>query len=113
TFTHAGYSQWSSDPAVNVKISSAAGDQQDERIASDNKGGAIIVWEDYRADAANGAIYAQRINSAGVTQWTTDGVQVCATAGINRTMPAILEDGTGGALIVWQDNRNGDKDLFA
>ncbi len=38
-------------------------------IIGDGSGGAIIAWSDYR----NGDNYAQRINSAGTTQWTANG----------------------------------------
>ena len=42
------YAAWSTDPAVNNTVSSAAGDQWSTQSASDGSGGAIIVWEDNR-----------------------------------------------------------------
>jgi len=79
------------------------------QIASDGAGGAIITWTDGRG--ATPHIYAQRINASGVTQWLpdyTNGAPVCtATGGIGQSNTAIASDGLGGAIITWQDQRNG------
>ena len=65
-------------------------------IESDGAGGAIITWEDYRS-VPSGAIYVQRVNAAGVPQWTPDGVAL-STSG---SRPAIASDGAGGAIVTW------------
>src|SRR5439155_12933798 len=49
-------------------------------------------------------IYAQRLNSAGVPQWTADGALVCNAAN-DQDLNYILGDGTGGAFVVWRDYR--------
>src|SRR5207249_2672001 len=50
-------------------------------IVSDGGTGAIIGWYDTRGGGATkGDIYAQRVNSAGATQWTANGVTVCSAA---------------------------------
>ncbi len=72
-------------------------------IVSDNLMGAIIVWEDYRN--GNADIYAQHVDAAGNMNWTANGVSV-VTAANNQTLPAIVSDNNGGAIIVWQDLRN-------
>ena len=41
-------------------------------IVSDGSGGAIIAWQSYRG-SATADIYAQRVNSSGVVQWTLNG----------------------------------------
>jgi hypothetical protein len=78
------------------------GQQAYLRITPDGTGGAIIVWEDWRAD---GDIYSQRVNAGGVPLWTENGVAVC-TASALQSSPEIASDGSGGAITVWYDYRN-------
>jgi hypothetical protein len=80
-------------------------------VVPDGSGGAIITWQDPRQ--AND-IYAQRVDAAGDTLWTLDGVPVCADPQ-NQYQPAAISDGAGGAYIVWQDRRAGGTnwDLYA
>lgn len=104
---------WSTSSAVNNTICAAASDQQHSEIVSDGSGGAFITWYDYRGGAINADIYAQRINAGGTVQWTCDGVAIC-TATNNQQYPTIAADGSGGAIITWQDNRNGSNpDIYA
>lgn len=86
--------------------------QQDSRLASDGAGGAVVVWQ----DSANGNwdIYSQRLSGLdGSGLWTASGAPICSAFGfqINARLEA---DGIGGAMIVWQDRRNGaDYDIYA
>ena len=82
-------------------------------IVSDGTGGAIIVWESYRGSNTTD-IFAQRINSSGVVQWTPNGVSVCVVV-FNQDTIAIASDGFGGAILTWQDYRsnNGFPDIYA
>lgn len=80
------------------------GIDQSPTIASDGMGGAIITWEDGRT-GTTGNIYAQHVDSAGDTLWTTNGMVVC-TAARTQYDPTIVSDGSGGAIITWQDTRN-------
>ncbi|MGZ5192162.1 MAG: hypothetical protein ACXWCZ_14225, partial [Flavisolibacter sp.] len=59
-------------------------------------------------------IYAQRINSSGAVQWTSNGISV-STAGSYQYTPTIVSDGSGGAIITWYDYRNGNNnsDIYA
>ena len=41
-------------------------------MVPDGSGGMFAVWEDYRG--GTGRIYAQRLNAAGVPQWTANGI---------------------------------------
>jgi PKD repeat protein len=94
-----------------VAICTAPNDQTSPTIASDGFGGAIITWE----DLSNGSVYnvyAQRVNSTGSTLWTLNGEAVCPTAYLQR-YPTIVSDELGGAIITWQDARNGEYDIYA
>ena len=96
-----------------VTICTIAGDQELPMIVSDGMNGAIITWYNY----PNGSTYnigAQRVNSAGSTLWTLNGVAICTAApGVGQMNPTIVSDGTGGAIITWMDTRNGDLDIYA
>ncbi|MHA1293876.1 MAG: hypothetical protein ACTSQJ_14560 [Promethearchaeota archaeon] len=104
-----GVVQWTLNGNV---VCNAAENQDSSKIISDNSGGAIITWEDNRS-GSNYDIYAQRINSNGVAQWTPNGVMIC-TALNAQDSPKIVSDGLGGAIITWQDYRSGSNyDIYA
>jgi hypothetical protein len=100
------FGQWTSDPSVNLAISTAAGDQWQgfytkSSICSDGAGGAITCWYN---NAAPFEINTARVNSSGVLLWT---VTVCSVIGSTPRMnPTIQADGAGGAIVVWQDWRD-------
>lgn len=100
---------WGSEVAVCAVVK----DQEKPKIVSDGAGGAIIVWQDIRSDSQY-EVYAQRINGNGVPQWTANGVAV-STASNNPQFlfPEITSDGSGGAIIVWQDYRSSTWYLYA
>ena len=104
----AGAPQWTSG---GVPVCTAANDQYNPMIASDGAGGAIITWYDIRSGSSY-AIYAQRINATGAVQWPIDGFAVCALAS-SGTYPAIVSDGSGGAIVAWRDTRNPGSDIYA
>ena len=79
-------------------------------IAADGAGGAIVTWYDFRG--ADYDIYVQRVNGAGVAQWTANGAPVC-TAANGQYEPVVAADGTGGAIIAWYDLRSGNYDVYA
>jgi hypothetical protein len=88
-----------------INICSAANLQNRPKIISDNNGGAIICWEDYRAGGGNRDIYAQRINSLGISLWNTNGIDICDTTSV-QDLISITNDDSGGLLICWRDMRN-------
>jgi hypothetical protein len=101
-------------------ISTAPLSQEEPTICSDAAGGAIVAWTDFRN---GGDIYAQRVNASGVAQWTGHGVPVCTASGLQEvrsssslqieSVPALVSDAVGGAIIVWQDHRGSDWDIYA
>jgi hypothetical protein len=102
----AGTIQWTFN---GVPVCTIPGDQTAPAITTDGSGGAIIAWQDFRS--SNLDIFSQRLSNAGVAQWTNDGVAVC-TAGGYQQFPVIVSDGAGGALLAWQDPRNGPYDIY-
>jgi|GEM_PF-1433347 len=104
-----GDTQWA---ANGVTICNAADDQGWQQLISDGTGGAIITWHDERKGYWNSDIYAQRINSDGSVQWIADGVAMC-NASNNQYSPYLISDGSGGAIITWEDYRSGNSDIYA
>lgn len=79
--------------------------QFDPIVVADGSGGAVIVWVDGRSSTSQD-LYAQRVNAAGVTLWTANGLSVCSAAG-NEVDPAAVSDGAGGLIVTWSDPRLG------
>ncbi|MCP5103935.1 MAG: PKD domain-containing protein [bacterium] len=98
----AGSPQWT---ANGIEICAVDHDQRGPRMLSDDRGGAVITWQDKR-NGADYDIYAQRIDNSGRPQWTVNGVVICKMAN-NQYDPAPASDGSGGAVITWQDYRKG------
>ena len=104
-----GAVQWA---ANGIALCTATNLQMNPVIASDGAGGAIVAWQDVR-NGISFDIYSQRVNAAGTVQWTANGVLVCA-AGSEQSACTIASDGAGGAIMSWQDARNGSNyDVYA
>jgi hypothetical protein len=103
-----GLPQWT---ANGVPLCVSGMEQSALVIATDGAGGAIVSWQDWRAFDYD--VYAQRVNSAGATQWAANGIAVLAFFSDQRA-PAIVSDGAGGAIIAWEDARLvGNVDIYA
>jgi predicted lipoprotein with Yx(FWY)xxD motif len=104
-----GTPQWTSD---GVAICTAWDSQLHPQIISDGAGGVIITWRDYRS--GNADIYARRVTASGTPQWSADGVPICMASG-HQWNPHITSDGSGGAIISWEDYRGGwsNCDIYA
>ncbi len=103
----AGVPQWVKD---GVPVCKAPGSQFYPQAVSDGAGGAIVVWQDGRADTTLD-IYAQRVNTSGVNQWPNGGVLICSAVNGQRR-PALVVDGAGGAVIAWIDDRSLGSDVY-
>jgi hypothetical protein len=92
---------WAQD---GITVSAGFNDQLYQGACTDGAGGAIVAWQDFRNSAA-ADIYAQRISPSGSQMWTTDGVPVCSAAGLQENV-VLKDDGLGGAVIAWDENRS-------
>lgn len=81
--------------------------QCNPQLTGDGYGGAIIFWMDIRQGHVGG-LYAQRLNSQGVTLWDISGVPICVwdEGREGRNNPLITTDGESGAIITWEDPRS-------
>ncbi|MBI5709922.1 MAG: T9SS type A sorting domain-containing protein [Candidatus Eisenbacteria bacterium] len=82
---------------------------------ADGAGGVHVAWEDGRAGVAQPTlVYVMRLTSAGVPAggWTVNGV-AAATATGSQYVPAVATDGASGTIVVWEDYRQADADIYA
>lgn len=84
-------------------------------IAMDREGNFVVVW--FGGNNGNYNIYCQRFNSYCVKQNTNfkvnDNWIVMPNYPLNFFKPAIGMDKDGSFVIVWQDELNGDTDIYA
>ncbi len=96
--------------AMGVPVCTAGQSQQHPSVAGDGDGGAVVAWEDGRLQDDD--VYAQRVDSEGNVLWDTDGVAVSTAAG-SQLGHCMTTDGDGGAIIVWDDSRRTEEDIYA
>jgi len=104
------FAQWTNDPSVNTPVCVWDGFQNIPEIISDNRGGAIIAWLDFRL--GNADIFIQRLDAQGFTKWVDGGKAVSINPG-NKFNHKIIQDEESGCIVVWEDYRNGNSDIYA
>jgi hypothetical protein len=97
---------WTGD---GVCVCCESGDQEWGKIATDHAGGAVIAWHDSRGGDYD--IYAQRIDADGNSLWTPNGALLCGETR-DQVCRAIVDDGVGGAIAVWEDDRDNELDIY-
>jgi hypothetical protein len=96
-----------------VRVTSAVGNQTDVSIAGDEAGGVFLAWIDSRNFGVSSYdVYAQHLDGAGNSLWTSGGVIVCDATGIQNTV-GIVRDSFGIPVVAWIDQRTGVGDVFA
>ncbi|GEM_PF-904432 len=87
-----------------VPVGGKNGFLRNHRAITDQRGGSIVVYEDW--SGANADIFAQRVDSTGALMWGSGkGKPVAAGAG-NQTNPVVVGDSLKGAIVVWTDTRD-------
>jgi hypothetical protein len=99
-----GDTLWGSNGAA---LSTADRGQNIWGFAPDLAGGAIGVWTDSRRQAPDANdLYAQHLDATGNPQWQVNGIPLVEGPGI-QFRPIAASDGSGGAVVAWEDTRNG------
>jgi hypothetical protein len=101
-------------PADGVAVSTAPELQAFPNIATDGSGGAIITWYDFRPSDTSIDIYAQHVTASGAVDplWPANGLALCLAPGAQLN-PTIVSDGVHGAIVTWEDPRDGLNHIFA
>ena len=106
------FSQWDVSSSVNTPVAVTLLDQQEVRVTSDGKGGAIVAWEDFRNNLSFADIFAQRLDKNGIPKWTLNGTGICSNIFDQRNV-SVTQISDAGAIIAWSDARNGNWDIYA
>lgn len=88
-------------PPTGEAICVFDGKQQNMSGVADTLGGCYVVWMDFRP-AASFSIYGQHLDSAGVASGGANGKSISAQTKAGGS-PQTLQDGQGGAVVVWTD----------
>ena len=92
-----GTIQWT---ANGVSVCAAANNQSALDMKYIGSTGVVLSWKDDRVNTNE--IYAQLVSLSGTPQLTTNGIKLSnALKSIN---PNTVSDGSGGAIIAWQDS---------
>jgi hypothetical protein len=83
---------------------------ENPRIVPDGVGGAVVAWTDDRHGSED--VFAQRVDPSGSLMWDSNGLLVCGEQSLQSDIE-ISPDGNGGFVVVWIDERNGNKDVYA
>jgi hypothetical protein len=87
-------------------------EQYNPKIVSDGNGGIIVAWADNRNNDWDENIYAQRISAEGNALWEGNGT-IVSNADSTQNYINMVSDNHGGAIIVWEDDRGSDDDIYA
>lgn len=79
-------------------------------VASSAVGHSIVVWQDKRE--GNYDIYAHRLDSSGNSPGSNFKVNDDMGTSL-QNFPRVASDSMSNFVVVWQDKRNGDEDIYA
>jgi hypothetical protein len=77
------------------------------QIVASVDGGICVSWGENRYGWDD--VFAQKVGADGTILWQADGVAVCSYDSYKYD-PQIADDGAGGAIIAWYDERDGDNE---
>jgi hypothetical protein len=106
---------WTSDTLLNNAVVTGFGttSKSGSVTCSDGAGGVYIAWLDNRNSATTGTdVYVQRLLANGTVAFSTDGILICNAANGQSNL-SITPDGSGGAVIAWQDPRTTPSLVYA
>src|SRR5688572_1992002 len=95
---------WSADTTIGTRVCAATRDQIEPIMVSDQAGGFIMLWTDFRKPVNDPDLYCRRVDANGDTLWASGGTVVCDAPGV-QTRPTMISDGHGGAFMAWVDLR--------
>ncbi len=104
--------QWSTDPLVNTIVNDLGGSQAVPHIAYDAAGNFYVGF--YSNETGNYNIRLQYYNWNGVAQWAADGLLVSDHPQNSWiTEWDLTTDNTGNCVLAFNDNRDGNLNIYA
>ena len=100
-------------PATGRSLGFTPSEATNQVIASDGAGGAIVAWQQ-SDDVTQTDIFAQHVLASGALDaaYPVNGRAVCAVLRPQHE-PDIVATGDGGAIVTWEDTRDGLNDIYA
>jgi hypothetical protein len=104
----AGAALWTGN---GVQVTADSGYEVFPAIVASSDGEAILVWHDARNGTTD--LYAQRLGAGGPL-WTPGGMPLSTASG-GQGSPAVIANGTLGAIVAWEDTRADENatDIYA
>jgi len=104
-----GTPQWTTNGVLILETTQIA--HPVPKIARDGSGGIFVT---YSAPTTFGFdIFAQHVDANGDTLWAANGMVICDATN-HQYDPEIVADGSGGAVIMWEDLRaGGNREVYA
>jgi len=90
-------------PSGGKAVCAAQYSQYNLDVCADGEGGVFLAWQDFR-DGHSSTVYLQRIaaNGSPVEGWPVAGM-IPAPGRREQAAPHVTPDGSGGALVFWQE----------
>ncbi len=106
------FSEWSSDPSENTRLSDLSGDQELPKIAVCTNGDIYISW--FSNESGNYNVRLQRLDADGNEIWEHNGLLVSSHPSMSwLTDYDLAVDNENCAILTFQDERTGATNIYA
>ncbi len=106
-FSAGGVKLWGEN---NIPITIFRGNQNNPKVVPLPDGGAYVIWQSDSVGENNINLWCQRLLPNGNKAWKTSA-SVCVASG-NQINPSVTKDSDENLLIVWEDYRSGNADIY-
>ncbi|MCC6651304.1 MAG: hypothetical protein IT348_09180 [Candidatus Eisenbacteria bacterium] len=96
--------------ADGLSLSLDPAPQFDPDLVSDGSGGAFAVWSQQGGDSYE--VGGQHVENGGTLVWGVNGRIVNSAPGA-QVHPVAVRDSSDGVIVVWEDHRGADSDIYA
>ncbi len=103
---HAGW------PVMGKRLTGTPGFQLSPELAWDGWDGAYVTWNNLQTGGYRSYVQHLKPNGSPFPGWPVDGLPVVPIP-TDQYVPTITADGLGGAIVAWEDTRNGETDVYA
>jgi len=103
--------QWATDPAVNLPVADASGDQVQPKVAPTADGGCYISWFDSIANGFD--VRLQKLDAGGNELWAHNGVLVFDRSYSSTQDYGLDVDASGNALLAFRDDSGATDQITA
>jgi hypothetical protein len=95
---------------LTISDAGATGERHDPTLSTNPSGAFVVGWMDKRN--LNYDIYARTIRSDGSPQQGSDFTINDDSSGANQKFPKVATKSDGGFMVVWEDLRSGNSDIY-